>query len=594
MKTPTMKIHIDEERMRVIRRNEKSVRKLPSRTVVYARVSTDSEEQKKSFDNQLTTYRQEIEANPNWQYVGSYSDEGITGSKANIRDGLQQMLADAREGKFDLIITKSLSRFTRNVKDCLNYIDEFEKCGVVILFDQENLVSIREQDKIMIHFFALGAQMESESARERTKIVFEKGIENGRVYGNDKILGYHKRNCRLVIDEYEAEIVRTIFDLYVHERLGMRRIAKELAARGMTRRDGTLIATSTIQSVLQNPKYKGVYCGGKTVLGTNKTSRVLLPESEWKMHEDPSIPVIIPPELWDEAAKIRAEKSQKYEEEVKTPCNQGKYRYSRKIVSGVNPDLHYQRFLSRYKDSRREGWQCRNYKDPAHPENIGPAVYSDELDRVITHILDEIIGNYDDIIEEMMNQYRILRSGKQLQERQKRIDAKLKKLEKARERDLIAFEAEAITIEELKRRKEESIRKAQQLAEEEERLTHTHREIGKVIDGLRDMKDKMREIVAQKEPTREMIDNLIEKIVIAAGSTRKELHLEIYFRAFKNFKSYTIFRDGRVEDDGDTDGDGSGEKLCECSDKGVMFVPKPEEKGEEKNFCECHDKGTFM
>lgn len=583
------KKYIDEERMQIIREGKVHLEDIKLRAVVYARVSTDHEEQLKSFNNQLETYRQEIEANPNWKYVGAYSDEGITGSSASIRVGLQQMLADAREGKFDLVVTKSISRFARNVRDCLNYIAEFKQCGVVIFFDQENIISINESDEMRLHFLALGAQMESRSAKERTKVVFDKGIANGRIYGNSKILGYQKDKCKLVIDEYEAEIVRTIFDLYVHKRYGMRRIAKELAARGMTRRDGVLIATSTIQSVLQNPKYKGVYCGGKTALKANGHSRRLLPESEWTMHEDPSIPVIIPPDLWEEAAKIRAGKSQKYREEVKTPCNEGKYRYSRKLVSGINPDLRYQRFLSRYKDSRREGWQCRNHKDPAHPENIGPTVYSDELDRVITSILDEIVGNYDKIIEEMLEQYQIAVSTNQIQEKLKRVETELRRIEKARERDLIAFEAEAITVEELKARKQEGERKTAQLMEQKEQLSNTGREIEKVLDGLSDMREQMREMVLKQEPSREMIDNLIDKIIIKKESTRKELHLEIYFKAFKNFKSYTIFRGVRAENEENGDEEEGEENFCDCYDKQTTTVTNQEESPLGKNFCECYD-----
>lgn len=580
-------MRINEELMQVISEGKTPLEQLKLRAVVYARVSTDHEEQLQSFNNQLETYKREIEANPNWRYIGAYSDEGITGSSASIRVGLQQMLADAKEGKFDLIVTKSISRFARNVKDCLNYIDRFKRCGVAIYFDQENIVSIRTKDTLMLQFLAMGAEMESRSAKERTKVVFDKGIANGRIYGNSKILGYRKDKCRLVVDEYEAEIVRTIFDLYVHQRLGMRRIAKELASRGMTRKDGGLIATSTIQSVLQNPKYKGVYCGGKTALKANGRSRRLLPESQWTMFEDPSIPVIIPPDLWEEAARIRAGKSQKFREEVKMPCNEGKYRYSRKLVSGINPELRYQRFLSRYKDSKREGWYCRNHKDPAHPENIGPAVYSDELDRVMVSILDEIVGNYDEIVEDMLKQYRLAVSSNQIQEKLKRVEGELQKIAKARERDLIAFEAEAITVDELKKRKEEGEKKTARLLEQKEQLSNAGREIQKVLDGLADMRDRMKEAIRQQTPTREMIDILIDRIIIGKDSTRKELHLEIYFKAFKNFKSYTIFRgvDGKKQ---------AGEDLCECSDKGTYTVANPEEAGLGENLPECYDKCISM
>lgn len=175
------------------------IREMKLRVVDYARVSTAGYAQKKSFENQLETYRRMIEENPTWVYAGTYSDEAVSGTKAALRGGFQQMITDAEKGCFDLVLVKDVARFARNIKECLIYKDKLKSCGVMIYFVKENINSFRNCDEMMLQFMALGAEMEAKSARSRTKIVFEQGIQNGKIYGNSKILGYQKQNCKLII-----------------------------------------------------------------------------------------------------------------------------------------------------------------------------------------------------------------------------------------------------------------------------------------------------------------------------------------------------------------------------------------------------------
>ena len=182
------------------------------RAVDYVRVSTVSEDQRKSFQNQIDTYEKMIQMNSHWTYVKTYADRGISGTTAN-RDEFQSMISDAENGLFDLIVVKDVARFARNIKECLVYRDRLKDAGVIIYFVKENLVTFRQRDEQTFQLMAMVAAMEAESAQTRTKIVFDQGIQNGKVYGNSKILGYTKNNCSLVIDPQEAAIVRSIFDL---------------------------------------------------------------------------------------------------------------------------------------------------------------------------------------------------------------------------------------------------------------------------------------------------------------------------------------------------------------------------------------------
>lgn len=513
------------------------------RVVDYARVSTSSMEQKKSFQNQLETYRDMIESNPNWTYEGTYSDEGVTGTKVALRGGFQQMMADAKRGMFDLIIVKDVPRFARNIKECLVYKDKLKSYGVMIWFVREKINSFRDSDQMMLQFMAIGAEMEAKSARERTRLVFQQGIQKGKVYGNSKILGYTKEGCKLVIDEQEAEIVRQIFDLYVHQRLGLRTIAKRLSEQGLTRSSGTAIAVPTIKSVLENPKYKGYYCGGKTEMleSGDKYIRNLLPQDEWVMYKDPDIPAIVSESLWDAAARIRQERYNKYRHEVSAPCNQGIYRYSGKIESNIVPGLRYQRVLYRYKGAVRESWACRNYKDLEKPGTVGPTLYSDELDDILTSILRDLVGSYDSIVEDLLEVYRqnLTDDG---QGGLERLQQKLAEFERKKARLMGLYEDELISKEDFQQRMQqhqtEIAKLSAQIQEREQEKLSTQQ----FAKNLNLLKENIVAVLEEGVPSKETIDTLVDKIVVCPDSTKTEIHIEVHLKLIPTVNHYIISR----------------------------------------------------
>ncbi len=532
--------------------NGANIQDMNLRVVDYVRVSTASREQRKSFENQLDTYRQMIEDNPNWTYSGTYSDEAVTGTKVYMRGGFQQMIADAQAGLFDLIIVKDVARFARNIKECLVYKDKLKSCGVMIWFVKEGINSFRSKDEMFLQWMALGAEMEAENARSRTKIVFEQGIQRGKVYGNSKILGYTKDHCKLVVDEEEAETVRLIFDLYVHQRMGLRRIAKELAERGITRKDGTQIPTRTLKTVLENPKYKGFYCGGKTEkldMGERYVRREL-PENEWVMYKDPAIPAIVSEALWDEAAQIRKERQGKYREEVSAPCNQGIYRYSGKIVSGFDaaPGVSFTRCLYRYKGINREGWQCRNYKDAAHPGNIGPTLYSDELDTIVQGMLHDLLGGYDAMIADLMRRYQSATTGQQIEKRMETLKKEQETIEKKRRKLLDLYEDDAITKDEYMTRSAEHKSRLNVIQSEREMLKASSEKSRQMLVQLDGLKQSVRRMAEESTPSKETIDSLIDKIVVRGDSTKKAINLEITLKVIAVTQAFQILRNRKQND----------------------------------------------
>ncbi len=532
--------------------NGANIQDMNLRVVDYVRVSTASREQRKSLENQLDTYRQMIEDNSNWTYSGTYSDEAVTGTKVYMRGGFQQMIADAQAGLFDLIIVKDVARFARNIKECLVYKDKLKSCGVMIWFVKEGINSFRSKDEMFLQWMALGAEMEAENARSRTKIVFEQGIQRGKVYGNSKILGYTKDHCKLVVDEEEAETVRLIFDLYVHQRMGLRRIAKELAERGITRKDGTQIPTRTLKTVLENPKYKGFYCGGKTEkldMGERYVRREL-PENEWVMYKDPAIPAIVSEALWDEAAQIRKERQGKYREEVSAPCNQGIYRYSGKIVSGFDaaPGVSFTRCLYRYKGINREGWQCRNYKDAAHPGNIGPTLYSDELDTIVQGMLHDLLGGYDAMIADLMRRYQSATTGQQIEKRMETLKKEQETIEKKRRKLLDLYEDDAITKDEYMTRSAEHKSRLNVIQSEREMLKASSEKSRQMLVQLDGLKQSVRRMAEESTPSKETIDSLIDKIVVRGDSTKKAINLEITLKVIAVTQAFQILRNRKQND----------------------------------------------
>ena len=204
----------------------KSIYDLPLRVTYYARVSTDKDEQIHSLSAQVQYYSDFIRKCPNWTYVEGYVDEGISGTSVRKRENFLRMIDDAKDGRFDFIITKEISRFSRNTLDSIQYTQELLKSGVGVLFQSDNINTLMPDAELRLTLMSSIAQDEVRKISERVKFGFKRSIENGTVLGNNRIWGYQKQNGSLAVNEKEEEIVRLIFELYANQRMGIRTIAK--------------------------------------------------------------------------------------------------------------------------------------------------------------------------------------------------------------------------------------------------------------------------------------------------------------------------------------------------------------------------------
>lgn len=237
------------------------------RVVIYARVSTEHEAQMLALENQVDWYKPILAARPEWELVGQYIDEGITGTSAEKRPQFMKMIRDAKQKKFDMIITREVSRFARNTVDTLQYTRELKAGGVEVFFINDNIKTFDGDGELRLTIMATLAQDESRKTSVRVKSGQQTSMENGTFYGNGNILGYkrvqtllpgNKKQVDFLIDPEQAETVRLIYKMYL-EGNGLKIIREELERRGYKTAMGkTKWYDTVISHVLKNSFYCGI------------------------------------------------------------------------------------------------------------------------------------------------------------------------------------------------------------------------------------------------------------------------------------------------------------------------------------------------
>ena len=201
----------------------KTIYDMTLRVVDYGRVSTDKNDQINSLENQKNYFNDMIDNVKSWIHVASYSDEGISGTQVYKREQFLQMIEDARLGKFDLILTKEVSRFARNTIDSISYTQLLLKYGVIVCFISDNLNTIYPDSEFRLTLMASMAQDEVRKLSERVKFGVKRSIKDGKV-GGGGIYGYIKKDCKLTIDEKESIAVKMIYSWYSTGEYGLKKL----------------------------------------------------------------------------------------------------------------------------------------------------------------------------------------------------------------------------------------------------------------------------------------------------------------------------------------------------------------------------------
>lgn len=230
------------------------------RVAAYARVSTLTDEQYTSYEAQVSYYKKFIQERNDWTYIDVYADEGLSGTSTKKRTQFTQMIFDALDGKIDLIITKSISRFARNTLDTISFVRKLKDKGIEVYFEKENLWTLDPKSELILTIMASIAQEESRSISQNVTWGKRVSFQQGKVsFAYKNFLGYKKENNKIVIDEDEAVIVKLIYRMFLVEGKSITGIANHLTKLNVKTPSGksTKWTKNTLNSILTNEKYKG-------------------------------------------------------------------------------------------------------------------------------------------------------------------------------------------------------------------------------------------------------------------------------------------------------------------------------------------------
>lgn len=324
----------------------------------YVRVSTDSLEQEDSLENQTSYFADYIQSNPGWEFAGIYSDQGISGFKEK-RPGFQKMIADAKAGKIDLIIVKSVSRFARNTATVLKYSRELKSIGVGIFFQLQNINTLSGAGELLLTILAAFAQAESEGASDNARLTYRRKFSAGiPVSGLDRTFGFTADADGVIsIVEEEAKTIRLIFDL-AHKGIWPGKIKAYLNKHGITNCTGGVWDDTGVFRVLRNPAYKGDLVLQKTFLDSNRIRHKNEGQvDQWYISDNH--PAIVNPAQWDAVQEILLERCEHLKRKKVSPSaprnSHAEYPLSGKLFC----PLCGAKLIHKWGKGEQEYWACR-------------------------------------------------------------------------------------------------------------------------------------------------------------------------------------------------------------------------------------------
>ena len=381
------------------------------RVAAYCRVSTDSLDQANSLESQQRYFNEFIRRNPLWELYEIYVDEGISGTNTKKRKAFNKMISDAHEHKFDMIITKEISRFARNTLDSIGYTRELKSIGIGVYFMNDNINTLDADAELRLTIMSSISQEESRKTSERCKWGQRRMMEQGVVFGRD-MLGYDVRNGKLYINEEGAEIVRRIFHMYLDEGKGAHVIAKQLREEGIqTSRYMKDWSYTVIMRMLKNEKYCGDLVQQKTftpdyLTHSKKRNKGEIDYVVIKDHHEP----IVSREVFEAVQKeithrknlCKAEEScysNRYAMSGKIRCGECGGRFTHTIRRRGNDKKHYEnwscinkiRYGSSGKDSKNEKFGCDNVN-----------IQYQDLKEILTHIACDMMRDKSDIVDQVI------------------------------------------------------------------------------------------------------------------------------------------------------------------------------------------------
>lgn len=442
-----MDIHSVRQMLRM-----KSIYDIPLRVTYYARVSSESDEQLNSLGNQISYYEDLIRKNTAWVFVTGYIDEGLSGISTKRRENFNRMIDDAELGKFDLVITKEISRFARNTLDSIQYTRRLLNAGVGVFFQNDNINTFDEDSELRLSIMSSIAQDELRKLSSRVKFGHQQAIKQNVVLGNSRIFGYNKDNGRLVIDEEQARMVEELFALYATDEYSMKQLETLFWEKGYRNYNGNKIAHSTMSGMISNPKYKGYYVGNKVkVVDMFTKKQKFLPPEEWVMFKDETgeiVPAIVSEELWEQANAVLRRRS----EDVKN--RQGVCNHAN-LLTGKLYCTHCAAPYYRRESKDKQGhvnskWVCSGKIKGGRDSCASFPIYEEEIKPLLFEVFRDTRGISAAMLAEYEQMYKTMTSDGNLTKKIQDTDAKLQLALKKKSKLLELVALDSITPEDFK------------------------------------------------------------------------------------------------------------------------------------------------
>lgn len=446
---------------------------------------------------------------------GGYVDEGISGTTSKKRENFMRMIEDGAGKKFDLLITKEVSRFSRDTIDSLLYTRKLLEYDVCVYFLSDNIITASSDGELRLTIMSSMAQDEVRKISERTKFGFKRALEKGTVLGTDNIWGYKKNKGKLVIDEEEAPCIRETFDIYANDsKVGLKKLSTILKEHGYCNHNGNPIHPNTLKRIIQNPKYKGYYTGGlSTVVDYRSKKRNFNDQAEWKVYKDyEKVPPIVSEELWEKANQkllARSKKATMYQ----------KYQTLYALSGKLYCDKHKCGFVRKIRHYKNKDdviyWYCADFHKTGKKNCIPACFKEQDLYDILLSIFKSYEVYKEEICEELLSFYKELSKEEENVEQEAKLQNELEVLERKKDKLLDLALDGLLSKEDLSNKKviiETEISKIQAKLKELEGKKKTQKEEKGQDTKLEE--SILKQLVITKDNLEKYIEELLDKIIV--------------------------------------------------------------------------------
>lgn len=438
------------------------------------------------------------------------------------------MIEDAKNKKFNLIVAKEVSRFSRDTIDSLFYTRKLLEYDVCVYFLSDNIVTASNDGELRLTIMSSMAQDEVRKISERTKFGFKRAIEKGIVLGTDNIWGYKKDKGKLIIDEEEASLIRTIFDVYANDnKIGLKKLSIILKNQGYYNRNGKTFHQNTLKNIIQNPKYKGYYTGGiSTVIDYRSNKRNFNEPTKRKVYKDYNkVPPIVSEELWEKANQKLQSRS-KIAKSYQT--HQAQYPLSGKVYCAKHK-CSFVRKIRHYKNKNDIiYWYCSDFHKTGK-KNCVPAYFKEEeLYRILISKLKIVEIYKDEICEELISFYTKNLKVEENLKQEKKLEQEILLLQRKKDM-LLDLALDGIFSKNDLQNKHRCIEK--QIKEKQSELNgikYMEIKLHKKIEYVRYLRENiLKELEINEENLDGYIDELLDRIVISEKEGIVEYEIEL-------------------------------------------------------------------